>query len=269
MVASHRLSETAPVTDPLGRAARFLAETRLARRAFGALPGGPPASEAEAYAIQQRLHAEMTARGCGALAGYKIGCTTPVMQEYLGIPSPCAGGVHASPATLEHAAFVRPGVECEIAVRLARPLPPRPAPYTPDDVGAAVGECMASIELVDDRYADWRSTDTPTLIADDFFQAGIVLGAAIADWRGYDLAALRGSMRINGTEVGEGTGADVMGHPFAALAWLATRLAEQGRPLAAGAVVMTGSIVQTRWVAAGDLVEVEVGPLGTASVRFA
>jgi 2-keto-4-pentenoate hydratase len=75
-------------------------------------------------------------------------------------------------------------------------------------------------------------------------------------------------MRINGEAAGEGSGADVMGHPFAALAWLANRLAAEGRPLAAGMVVMTGSIVQTRWVERGDRVEVDLGPLGTASACF-
>jgi 2-oxo-3-hexenedioate decarboxylase/2-keto-4-pentenoate hydratase len=127
---------------------------------------------------------------------------------------------------------------------------------------------MAAIELVDDRYVDWRKTDTATLIADDFFQAGIVLGAPTPDWRRHDLAALRGAMRVNGVEVGQGSGADVMGHPFAALAWLANRLAADGTPLAAGAVVMTGSIVQTRWVDSGDAVEVDLGPLGKAAVEF-
>jgi 2-keto-4-pentenoate hydratase len=178
-------------------------------------------------------------------------------------------GVHASPASLRHGDFVRPGVECELAVRLAKPLAARPAPYGADEVADAVGACMPAIELVDDRYLDWRTTGTPTLIADDFFQAGIVLGRPAEDWRRLDLAALRGAMRINGEAVGEGSGADVMGHPFAALAWLANRLAAAGRPLAAGMVVMTGSIVETRWVGRGDAVEVDLGPLGTASARFA
>jgi len=261
------------VTASIDRAASFLAERRLSHRRFDGLPDGPPADEAEAYAIQRRLHTALGAGGLGPVIGYKIGCTTPVMQHYLGIPSPCGGGVlaanvHESPAALRHADFVRPGVECELAVRLARPLPVRATAYRPEDVADAVGDCMAAIELVDDRYLDWRATGTPTLIADDFFQAGIVLGPPAPDWRRHDLAALGGTLRINGAEAGRGTGADVMGHPFAALAWLANRLAAEGRPLDSGAVVMTGSIVQTCWVARGDAVEAALGPLGTAAARF-
>ena len=61
---------------------------------------------------------------------------------------------------------------------------------------AAVGE------IVEDRYADFRAFDTPTLIADDFFNAGCVLGAPVTGWRELDLADLRGRMTINGVEVG-------------------------------------------------------------------
>jgi len=262
------------MVQSIEQAAEFLAERRLDGAPIAALPGGPPADEAEAYAVQRRLHRALAARGRGALVGYKIGCTTAVMQRYLGIASPCAGGVlaggvHASPAALRHGDFVRPGVECELAVRLAKPLAARPSPYGAGEVADAVGACMPAIELVDDRYLDWRTAGTPTLIADDFFHAGIVLGRPAEDWRRRDLAALGGAMRINGEAVGAGSGADVMGHPFAALAWLANRLAAAGRPLAAGMVVMTGSIVETRWVGRGDTVEADLGPLGTASARFA
>ena len=51
-------------------------------------------------------------------------------------------------------------------------------------MAGAVASCMAGMEIVDDRYVDYKSLDTPTLIADDFFDAGCVLGSAVSDWRG-------------------------------------------------------------------------------------
>ena len=75
-------------------------------------------------------------------------------------------------------------------------------------------------------------------------------------------------MTINDTEVGSGTGADVMGHPFEALAWLANHAAATGRALSEGDVVLTGSIIETRWVGPGDDVRVEIESLGEASVSF-
>lgn len=231
----------------------------------------PPSLE-EAYRVQAALN-ERLGSSLGAVSGRKIGCTTPVMQRYLRIEHPCAGALHAdrifrSPATVPYAAHWRPGVECEIAVRLGRPLPAAEAPFDGADVAAAVESCMAAIEIVDDRYDDFRALDAASLVADDFFNAGAVLGAPASTRSGLDLAALRGTMTINDAEVGSGTGADVMGHPFEALAWLANHAAATGRPLSEGDVVLTGSIVETRWVEPGDNVRVEIESLGEAYVSF-
>jgi 2-keto-4-pentenoate hydratase len=255
-------------------AAALLCAARLERRRFDRLPEGcRPADEVNAYAVQDALHERLTAAGWGALAGHKIGCTTPVMQRFLSIPNPCAGGVFAptvqhARGALRHADFLHVGVECEIAVRLAQDLPAEGAPYDRRSVAVAVGACMAAIEVVDDRYEDYRSLDAATLIADDFFNAGCVLGAPVEAWRELDLAALRGRMTINGGEVGTGKGGDILGHPLAALAWLANALAARGGQLTAGEFVLLGSVVETKWVTAGDLVEVEIEGLGRASCEF-
>ena len=251
----------------------FVAARERRRPVPAPLPQGcrPPSLE-EAYRVQEALN-ERLGSSLGAICGRKIGCTTPVMQRYLRIEHPCAGALYAnrvfrSPATVAHATHWRPGVECEIAVRLGRPLPAAEAPFDRADVAAAVESCMAAIEIVDDRYDDFRALDAASLVADDFFSAGAVLGAPISGWSGLDLAALRGIMTINDAEVGSGIGADVMGHPFEALAWLAYHAAATGRPLAEGDVVLTGSIVETNWVGPGDNVRVEIESLGEAAVSF-
>ncbi len=104
---------------------------------------------------------------------------------------------------------------------------------------------MAGIELVDDRYVDYAALPAPVLIADDFFNAGVVLGTAVPDWRGLDLATIEGVMTVDGTEIGRGRGADILGHPLSALAWLADHRAALGLPLRAGEFVMLGSVVKT------------------------
>ena len=67
-----------------------------------------------------------------------------------------------------------------------------------------------------------------------------------------------GRALINGVEVGQGTGADVLGHPHNALAWLANHLAADGNSLRAGEIVLTGSLVKTAWLKAGDAVRMEL-----------
>jgi 2-keto-4-pentenoate hydratase len=251
-------------------AAAFLAQARLARTRMSGLPPElRPADVAAAYRVQDALHAELAGAGLGALAGHKIGCTTAVMQQYLKVDHPCAGGVFAArvyreAARLRHGSFVRVGIECEIAVLLGRDLPARDRPYAAAEVAPAIDACAAAIEIVDDRWIDYRAVDTPTLIADDFFAAACVLGPPRRFDPALDLAAARGAMSVGGREMGRGTGADALGSPLNALAWLA---AARGG-LKAGELVLTGSMVQTHWAARGDACTVEVEGLGTARVTF-
>ena len=259
--------------DRISEAARAIVSARRSQSPLGVLPLSlRPQSEADAYAIQEAVHEVLTASGWGSLVGYKIGCTTQVMQQYLGVETPCAGGVfagsvHSSGVALDCGAFLRVGVECEIAVRLGRDLPPSDAPFTTEDVARAISSYMAAMEIVDDRYVDWRQTDTPTLIADDFF-AGCVLGEEVDRDAAPDLPHVVGRTFINGVEVGRGIGADVMGHPHAALAWLANNLSGRGRTLRVGQIVLTGSLVQTVWLAPDDQVDVAVSGLGRVSLRL-
>jgi 2-keto-4-pentenoate hydratase len=231
-----------------------------------------PRTEAEGYRIQQALR-DLLAADFGAMVGYKIGCTSAVMQQYLAIPHPCGGsvfahGVHDSGASLRAADYVRVGVECEIAVRLARDLAPSAAPFTADTVAQAIEAYLPAIEIVDDRYADWQTLGAPTLVADDFFAAGCVLGTPVARSAAPDLLDVIGRAVINGVEAGRGTGADVLGHPHNALAWLANHLAASGQGLHAGQIVLTGSLVKTIWLKAGDKAVMDLSGLGTVEVAF-
>ena len=260
--------------DDIDAAAAMLADCRLRREPLDALPDAlRPSAEADAYAIQHRLHSLLTASGLGPVVGHKIGCTTAVMQAFLKISNPCAGGVfsrtvHRSPARVAHDEFVRVGVECEIVARLKRDLPPRSAPYGIADVWAAVGTVMPGMEIVAARSLDYTRLDTPTLIADDFFDAGCVLGPE-TPWSGAPaLEGVIGVTRINGIEAGRGRGADVMGHPLHALCWLANQRAARGEGLAAGEFVFLGSVVETKWVAPGDHVVMELAGLGTVEAVF-
>src|SRR4030095_3197495 len=209
----------------------------------------------------------------GPVAGYKIALTTPVMQQMVGFHTPIAGAIlariiHSSPVTLRRTDYVRLGVECEIAVQLGKDLPAAQAPYRRDQVGDAVAAVMPAFELIDDRQADYTqlAAHVLTLIADNAWNAGIVLGSPQRDWHDADLAAARGVMLINGTVVGEGHGRDVLGHPFEALVWLVNMLAQRGKSLTQGIIVMTGSIVATKFVNPGNTVGLSVDGLGEAQL---
>lgn len=256
----------------IAAAAEQISMARLSLTPLAPPAGAVPRGLAEAYAVRDAVHACLAESRFGSRVGWKIGCTTPVMQAYLGIAHPCAAGLfagttHRGDTELRHDDFVRAGIECEIAVRLASDLPE--GPFTPESVRGAVGAVMAAIEVVDDRYLDWQSAGTPILVADDFFAAGAVLGREHDPAVLPDLATLRGRVLIDGAEVGSGIGADVLGHPYAALAWLAEHASERSMPLRAGETVLLGSLVRTQWVEAGASVRIEIEALGAVEASFA
>jgi len=259
--------------DRILRAAKAIATARRNRAPLKPLAAdAAPRDEAEGYRVQRAVH-DLLLPVTGALVGYKIGCTSKVMQEYLDIQHPCGGGVfargvHESGVSLRAADYVRVGVECEIAVRLARDLLPSEEPFTAEWVMEAIEAYMPAIEIVDDRYEQWETLGAPTLVADDFFAAGCVLGAPVARNAAPDLLSVNGRALINGSEAGRGTGADVLGHPHHALAWLANHLAAEGRGLHAGQIVLTGSLVKTVWLNAGDRVVMELEGLGRVEASF-
>lgn len=260
--------------DAVNQAATAIAENRLSRSKLDSLPADiRPADLHDAYAVQERHNVILGERGLGELVGYKIGCTTPVMQEYMNIHEPAFGEVfaptvHRNHAELTFADYVNPGIEAEIAVSLAADLPASGAPYDRQAVRDGVGAVMISFELVDARYRDYRELDTPTMAADNFFNAAVILGDPVTDWQHIDLAAAEGTIHLNGELLGTGLGSLIMGHPLEALAWLANRLAERDRHLKAGEFVTLGSVIATHWVSQGDRIDYSIPGLGSVSVSF-
>jgi 2-keto-4-pentenoate hydratase len=225
------------------------------------------ATLADAYAVQREYVALERSRRSAGIAGYKIGLTSAAMQTMCGIDTPVAGvvlddRVHASGATLRAADHGRLGVEFEIAVRLARDLRADAGTPTLEQVAQAVDAVAPAMEIVDDRGCDYASLDVLSLVADNAWNAGIVLGDFTRQWPALD--AVEGVAQVVGGELlGRGRGADALGHPFLACAWLATHLAQQGDCLRAGQVVMTGSIVTTRFPQPGMQLRFDVTGLGS------
>ena len=252
--------------------ARTLAHQRFSSQPVSLPEDMRPGDESEAYALQAEVNRQLSKLGLGAPVGHKIGCTTPVMQAFLDIHSPCAGDIFATTVLrggqqISRAAYRRLGVECEIAIAIARDMNPGDAPFTRETVAPLVGAVMAGIEIVDDRYLDYRSLGVPTLIADNFFNAGCVLGEPVGDWRKLDLERLEGRTLINGREAGRGCGAMVLGHPLEALSWLANARASRGLGLRQGSFVFLGSLVETKWLDAGDRVRIEIEGLGALDLE--
>jgi len=255
-------------------AARRAAETLLGEHQTNAqfkTLGAPdrPATVADAYDIQRNFVALL--RGThGDAVGYKVGLTSAAMQKFCGIDHPIAGVVLArrvlrSAASVRRADYGRLGLEFEIAVRLQSDVPVTGKPFTAETIAPHIGGVGAAIEIVDDRSADYAGLDVLSLVADNSWNAGIVLSDFVTEWP--DLADVPGRARRDGVAIGEGHGRDILGHPFNSVAWLATQLAARGAGLKAGEVVMTGAVMKTVFPDADASYRFELEGIGVVEVR--
>jgi 2-keto-4-pentenoate hydratase len=253
------------------RAAEWLLAEHRSGHRFATL-GAPaaPASVSDAYDIQDKYVA-LLRRESGEPAGYKVGLTSAAMQAFCRIDHPIAGvvlaaRVHGSGARVRRADFGRLGLEFEIAVRIKSDVPATRS-YTAEAIEAHIDGICAAIELVDDRLADYASLDVRSLVADNSWNAGIVLSEFKSSWP--DLAALPGRATRDNDPIGEGYGRDILGHPFNSVAWLATHLASRGASLKAGEVVMTGSVMKTVFPEQDAHYRFELQGLGSVEVQIA
>jgi 2-keto-4-pentenoate hydratase len=245
--------------------AELIAAEHREGKNFHTLDGLPDL--AAAYRVQKAYVGGVL--GDDRIAGYKIGLTSQRMQAMCGIDHPISGAIFArrvlsNGVKLRAADYRHLGLEFEICARLGRDLSPRKGPYTRDEMGAAVDAVCAAVELVDDRHADYAVLDCKSLVADNSWNAGVVLGSFVAPPPA--LEKVEGVVYQDGTEIGRGRGADALGHPFEPLAWLANHLAVQGEGLKKGDIVMTGSIVTTRFPEGAFNYRFDVSGLGSVEV---
>src|SRR5262245_56054639 len=228
----------------------------------------------DAYRIQDALHRLMIEAGRGEIAGWKIALTSKAMQQMTGVDQPAAGAifsklVHPSPVQLDVAAYHHLGVEFEVAVRLGEKLPASGGPWTRASVADRVAACLPAFELVEDGDADYKTLDAFTLVAQNTWNGGVVLGAPSADWRAVDLERAVTRCWVNDEPGGQGKTGDAMGHPLEAVAWLANLLNGRGRTLERGMIVMTGSSITTKFPSRGDRVRFVVEGLGEVRLEAA
>ncbi|WP_323038991.1 2-keto-4-pentenoate hydratase [Gemmobacter sp.] len=258
------------MTDRFPPAARWLRDQHRAGARF--VPFAADAGAAtlpDAYSLQEAHVAAMRADGLGAIRGWKIGLTSARMQAMCGIDQPVAGAVldsrlHASGAGVKAADHGRLGLEFEICLRLGADLPPRDAPYTAAEVAAAVDAAAAAVEMVDDRNCDYATLDVQSLIADNSWNAGVVLG----DWAPLpaELNDCEGVVTLNGAHLDRGFGRDALGGPLVPLEWLANHLSARGRGLRRGDLVMTGSLIPTQFPTAGSRYGFAVQGIGSVAL---
>jgi 2-oxo-3-hexenedioate decarboxylase len=219
----------------------------------------PELDLATAYQVQRELRS-----AAGQLAGWKLGVTSRAKQVQVGLSAPIFGFLPAAGAVdlgerLDTAQLIHPRCEPEIVFTLGRDLE---GPHvTAAEVIAASSGVAVGIEVLDSRYADYKFTMTD-VVADNTSAARYVVGTPVNP-QGIDLRLVGVVLEKNGTVVATASGAAALGHPAAAVAWLARRLAATGEGLRAGEVVLSGGLTAAVPVAPGDVVTASIDRLGS------
>lgn len=216
-----------------------------------AYAGPPPATEAEAYAVQARVSAAF-----GAVAGFKV-----ARPAGAALFAPIrADRCHASGAVIpDHPPLM---AEIEIGWRIVAPLPAPDAAEFRHRLAAAVRP-VAAIELCAARLAGPQAKLPLLQLADGLSGHGLVTGTPLADWDGTDFTEVTLTARIDGQPLFDGPAHVPGGSAFASLAALVAVLGDHCGGLHPGQTVITGSLLPPFALPAGARLVAEIQGLGT------
>ncbi|MCK8647130.1 fumarylacetoacetate hydrolase family protein [Mycobacterium colombiense] len=223
-----------------------------------------------AYAVQSEIIA-LRAAGGAHVVGRKIGLTNPKVQAQLGVDQPDFGVLLDDMACepnmpVDITRLLSPKIEAEIAFVLCADLD---QPFiSEDEVAAATGHVVAALEIVDSRIADWNITIVDT-IADNASSGLFVLGLDEVSLDALDLTAVQMTIRSGEDTLSTGTGAECLGNPLTAVAWLANTARDYGVPLRRGEVILSGALGPMVTAATGELFTADITGIGTVGVSFA
>lgn len=254
------MNTAAPPNPAIAQAVRRLEAAQAGRCPCAPVRDVLPTGDVDAaYAVQAALIAHRTAGGARAV-GRKIGLTSPKVQAQLGVSQPDFGVLLGDMACAQDqpvdiTRLIQPKIEAELAFILATDLDQ--ASVSEADVAAATAHVVAALEIVDSRIAGWDISILDT-VADNASCGLFVLGDQQVPPANIDVTAVQMTLRRDGEIVSAGTGADCLGSPLAAVAWLARTVRRYGFPLCAGEVVLSGAL--------GPMVNVEPGSRYTAAI---
>jgi len=232
-----------------------------------------PRDLAQGYSAQAELVKQLLERNGGCAIGYKVACTSSHAQELLGTDGPVFGRLLSSMmwpggSTISSSNFPMLVVEPEFAFTIVEDVPSSKGMWTRETIEGFVGDMVPSIELVGHGFSNWAVYDTPSLVADNAVHQGWVHGVQTDDWKTADLARWPVSLEVDGRTVRKGCGANVLGHPLNAVAWLAGELRQFGLRLRSGDRVTTGVCTEICPVRPGQRVVADFGSLGSVDVTF-
>lgn len=256
--------------EDIAAAAESLADANRTGEPIGPLTSRwPDMTAAHAYAIQL-ANIDLECQRGQKIKGHKVGLTSAVMQNQMGVDSPDFGHLLGGMFWPEFASiplrhFIQPRVEPEIAFVLGRKL--EGPGISMAEAARAVSFVLPAIEIIDSRIRDWRIS-LPDTIADNASSGGVVLGSRPVALSALNLRLTGCLLRRNGHVAATGAGGAVLGSPLLALTWLANTLGAEETSLEEGAVILPGSCTAAVPVSPGDVFAATFAGLGSVSIGF-
>ncbi len=254
-----------------GGVARAFVEARKAGTSLKHYPGRVPADLAAAYGIQS----EALALDGRAIAGWKLGRILEPDATCYGadrLVGPIfAGTVVEEVPGVEARMPVYAGgfmaVEAEFMLRLKVPAHGM-LPVADAAVLDWIDEVRIGIELASSPYAGINDEGPCVTVSDFGNNAGVLLGAAVHDWRVRDLCAISVTTKIDGLQAACATAATMLDGPFGAVRFLLTHLGLRGITPQSGWWVSSGAVTGVHAVAVGQHASVSFAGVGSLECRI-
>ena len=253
----------------LEQIAQYMLDQHNSKQNFENLPETlMPKDFDEAYETQ-KIFQEKSGRG--SLGGFKIALASKVQQQLCGIDHPVAGGIFAneinsSPSTFELKNFHGLGLEFEIAATMSDDLKPEMGPFNSENIRKYIKSLSPAFELIIDRNANYSNINPLSMITDNAWCSGIVLGKELPDWKKLNLDTIKSQLLWNDETPQNAMIKDA--NPLESLAWVSNLLASLGRTIPKHSVIITGSVIKTRAPHKGDHIIYKVEDLSEVEIKI-
>lgn len=222
-----------------------------------------------AYEVQAETVRRRVASGARPI-GWKLSAVGPAAMDRLGVDAPVMGrlldvDVLDNGGLVQPAAFIEPMVEVELALVIGRDVAPGPEGLI--GLREAVVGVAPAFDIGDARVRGPGLT-AADLVADRAAVGAFVLGPVTPVAEAGDLALLGVVLELDGLVVASGAGAQVLGHPVAALGRAVAARSGSGPLLRRGEVVTTGSLVDRVPLPAQGSIHASFARIGSVDLRI-
>ena len=259
-------------------AGRVLAEAWLAAKTIDLPTDLLPVDRDEAYATQDEMVGVLAVDAKNKVVGWKVGATSSGVQEAEGYDGPIPGRVIASTiykncSSIPASRCQGAKVEAEIAFRFVT-APQQQNNGFNQEYLARIVTVLSAFDITSTRYAPtcragWDSRQNMLAgIADNGNGGVVVLGAEASLREGLDLMHLRVDLRVNDGDPAPNLWGKSRGDPLEALAWTVNHVYERGFAVAAGDVVLTGSLTEPQPLQPRDKVRCRMPGIGSLSCQI-